>query len=390
MENKYLGNTVAFIPLRGGSKSIPHKNIKLIKGRPLVYWTLDAATNCEAIDKVIVSTDDEKIKNVVKSYCSDKVLIIDRSEAVSTDVASTESVMLEFAENYDFKNILLIQATSPLLTKEDLYKGVIKFNEEDIDSVLSVVRQKRFIWKTGETTRPVNYNLLDRPRRQEFDGFLVENGAVYITSKNKLLQSQTRISGNIAYFEMADSSYYEIDEPSDWTIVETLLESKVSKDLKKAIAKIKCVLTDNDGVLTDAGMYYSEKGDELKKFNTKDGLAFSLLKQKGYITGIITGEDIDIVKRRAKKMGVDECHLGITNKLKVVQEICLKYRLNLNQVAYLGDDINDLEVIKSVGLGVTVNDGAKQVKCVASYITEKKGGKGAFREFTDLLLGEFL
>lgn len=389
MNQCYLGDTIAFIPVRGGSKSIPLKNIKPINGRPLIYWTLDAATKCQEIDKVVVSTDDERIKSVVNSYGSDKILVIDRSEAVSTDTASTESVMLEFAENYDFKNIILIQATSPLLTKEDLHKGVTKFNEEDIDSVLSLVRQKRFIWEEGKTTNPINYDPINRPRRQDFDGFLVENGAVYITSKKCLLHSRSRISGNLAYFEMSEDSYFEIDEPSDWAIVEKLLEKKVRKDLSPILSKIKCVLTDSDGVLTDAGMYYSEKGDELKKFNTKDGLAFSLLKQKGYITGIITGEDIDLVKRRAQKIGADECHLGISDKIQVMRDICAKYNLRLDQIAYLGDDLNDLEVIKSVGLGCTVSDGAKQLKSHAKYITQKKGGDGAFREMAELILGEY-
>lgn len=388
MNRSYLGDTIAFIPARGGSKSIPLKNIKLIHGRPLIYWTLDAATKCQDVDKVIVSTDDNRIKSVVDSYPSSKVLVIDRSDSVSTDTASTESVMLEFAENYDFDKIILIQATSPLISTEDLYNGLTKYSGKDIDSTLSVVRQKRFIWKEVLPTIPLNYDLLHRPRRQDFNGYLVENGAIYITSRKNLLKSKSRISGNIAYFEMAEDSYYEIDEISDWRIVEKLLEFKTLENLTPITSKIKCVLTDCDGVLTDAGMYYSEKGDELKKFNTKDGLAFRLLKQKGFITGIITGEDIDLVKRRAQKIGADECHLGISDKIHVVREICKRHNLTMDQIAYIGDDLNDLEVIKSVGLGCTVSDGATQLKSSAKYITLRKGGDGAFRELAELIIGE--
>ncbi|CAK7050227.1 acylneuraminate cytidylyltransferase family protein [Tissierella sp.] len=141
---------VAFIPVRGGSKSIPLKNIKIINGRPLVYWTLDAAIGCKYIDRVFVATDSEEIRNVVKLYDSDKVEIINRSEATAGDSSTTESAMLEFAEKYDFENIVLIQATSPLLEAKDLDKGFEMLLKEDFKSILSVVRQKRFIWRQNE------------------------------------------------------------------------------------------------------------------------------------------------------------------------------------------------------------------------------------------------
>ena len=169
--NNSIGKTVAFIPVRGGSKSIPLKNIKMINGRPLIYWTLDATVNCDDIDIVVVSTDSCEIKQVVEKYGSDKFKIINRSEEVSTDTASTESVMIEFARNYDFENIVLVQATSPLLKSEDISKGICKYFQDGIDSVLSVVRQKRFIWEEQcDYSIPVNYDPLKRPRRQEFNG----------------------------------------------------------------------------------------------------------------------------------------------------------------------------------------------------------------------------
>ncbi len=390
MQNS-IGKNVVFIPIRGGSKSIPLKNIKLINGRPLVYWSLDAAVGCQEVDKVVVSTDSDKIKKVVQDYNSDKVIIIERSAEVSTDHASTESVMLEFAERYDFENIILVQATSPLLKSGNLSRGIEKFNQEGIDSVLSVVRQKRFIWsESSNLANAVNYDPLARPRRQEFDGFLVENGAFYITSKQRLLDKKCRLSGNIGIVEMPEETFFEIDEPSDWIIVEGLLKNsnKNSTDSTEKLKRIKCLLTDSDGVLTDGGMYYSEHGDEIKKFNTKDGMGFKLLKEAGFITGIITGENIELVRRRAEKMKVDEVYLGIKDKTKILNEICVKYNLKHEEIAYIGDDINDLEVIKIVGFGCTVKDGMQCVKDVAHFITETKGGQGAVREVVELILGQ--
>ncbi|QGH34056.1 hypothetical protein GI584_08490 [Gracilibacillus salitolerans] len=222
----YLGKNIAFIPVRGGSKSIPLKNIKKINGEPLVYWVLNATAMCPEIDHVVVSTDCANIKNVINSYNFNNVTIIDRSFEVSTDQASTEAVMLEFTKKYDFDNIVLTQATSPLLSKNDISKGLILFESTNVDSVISVVRQKRFIWEDyGDGAVPINYNIYKRPRRQDFDGYLIENGAYYITSRKELIKTGNRISGCIGTVEMAEETYYEIDEPSDWIIAESLMKS---------------------------------------------------------------------------------------------------------------------------------------------------------------------
>ena len=151
---------VAFIPARGGSKSIPLKNIKKIAGKPLIFWTIEAAIDCNNVDKVYISTDSDQIVDVVKYFQHDKFEIVDRKPETATDDASTESAMLEFAELHNFKNIILIQATSPLLTSQDL-ESAIKIYENNIaDSLLSVVEQKRFIWNKSSDffVKPLNYN----------------------------------------------------------------------------------------------------------------------------------------------------------------------------------------------------------------------------------------
>jgi N-acylneuraminate cytidylyltransferase len=190
--------------------------------------------------------------------------------------------------------------------------------------------------------------------------------------------------------EMDEETYFEIDEPTDWVIVEELLKQKYGNKNMKDINfdKIKCVLSDSDGVLTDGGMYYSENGDELKKFNTKDGKGFELLREKGYITGIITGENINLVKRRAEKLKLDEVFLGVKDKIKILDEICDKYDLKYENVAYIGDDINDLEIMKKVGLSCSVKNAVQSVKKVSDYITSLNGGNGAIREVVELILSK--
>lgn len=381
----YLGENIAFIPVRGGSKSIKFKNIKKINGRPLIYWVLDAVVECNSIDKVVVSTDSDEIRDTVNLYNSNKILIINRSDEVSTDFASTESVMLEFAENYAFKNIILVQATSPLIDSHDLTQGLELY--KNADSVLSVVNQKRFIWNKQEYAQPLNYDYLNRPRRQDFQGFYVENGAFYITSKELLIKSKCRISGKISTYVMEEESYYEIDEPSDWTIVAKLLENKYGKvDLSKKIKKIRCLLVDCDGVLTNGAMYYTENGDEIKKFSTYDGMGFQLLKNHGIITGIITGEDRQLVKRRFEKLGLNELYMGVSDKLKILDEICKKNNLKYEEVAYIGDDLNDIPIIENVGFSCSVHNGISIIKSKVDYVTSKNGGEGAVREIADLIL----
>lgn len=378
---------VAFIPVRGGSKSIPLKNIKSINGYPLVYWTIKAADECPYIQTVYVATDSDQIRDTVGSFNFDKVRVIGRSNETATDTASTEAAMLEFASLYPFDNIVLIQATSPLLSSADLERGFQVFSEPNVDSVLSVVRQKRFVWleKSDGFVNAINYDYHNRPRRQEFDGYFVENGAFYITAKDSLLKTKNRLSGNIKAVEMDSDSYLEIDEPDDWKIIEALMERKSNHEYKN-IPEIKLFLTDCDGCLTDGGMYYSNEGDETKKFNTKDGMGFQLLREHKIMTGIITGETTALVERRAQKLNVNILRQGVKDKLAEVKKICQELKISLDQIAYVGDDINDLDLIQAVGLGCCVKNSIPQLKKHAKYITKTSGGNGAVREIIDMIL----
>lgn len=382
---------IAFIPVRGGSKSIPLKNIKPISGKPLVYWTVKAACECKYIDKVYVATDSEAIKNAVEMFIPEKdvfskVVVVGRSAESASDTASTEFAMLEYAEKIKFDNIVLVQATSPLLRGEDLNNGFIAFGHDGVDSVLSVVRQKRFHWTEKEdgTAYPTNYDVFNRPRRQEFDGYLVENGAFYITSRKALLESRNRVSGNIKAVEMNEDTFFEIDEPSDWVIIEALMKKNgIVADRK--MPEIKMFLTDCDGCLTDAGMYYSEHGDELKKFNTRDGMAFAMLRANGVVTGIITSENVDLNRRRAEKLKLDILEAGCKDKMSAVKRLSAQYDIPLENIAYVGDDINDLEVLTAVGFSSCPADAMYSVKNTVDYVSSQVGGRGVIRDVVEFL-----
>jgi len=157
-------------------------------------------------------------------------------------------------------------------------------------------------------------------------------------------------------------------------------------NLRKKCDKIKIVLTDVDGVLTDGGMYYTKDGDIMKKFFTRDGMGVTLLKKKNIATIIVTKEQSEAVKQWATKMKIEKLHDGIKYKESILDEIRKKYTINLDEIAYIGDDINDVKLLRKVGLSVAPNDAIKAVKKECDYICSSKSGSGAFREFADLIL----
>ncbi|MDR2207310.1 MAG: acylneuraminate cytidylyltransferase [Flavobacteriaceae bacterium] len=380
--------TTAFIPVRGGSKSIPLKNIKDFCGKPLVYWCVSALQNCSRVDEIIIATDSEDIKKTVENFHFNKVKIYSRSAENAADTASTESVMLEYLNRANLKPddiFVLVQATSPLTQTKHFEEALNIFSEGKLDSMLSCTRHFRFFWSEDGT--PKNYDYHHRPRRQDFKGELMENGAFYINTVSNILKDKNRLSGKIGIYEMPEHTSVEIDEPDDWAIAENLMHKYIlSKLLKK---EIKLILTDVDGVLTDGGMYYSETGDELKKFNARDGMGFQLLREKGIKIGIITSEDTKIVENRAKKLKADYLYQGKREggKLAAAKEICEKENISLENIAYIGDDVNCLELLSNVGLAACPADAMEKVKQIPNIkILSKNGGDGVFREFLEMIL----
>ena len=162
--------------------------------------------------------------------------------------------------------------------------------------------------------------------------------------------------------------------------------SRSGKVSRKLLSQIRLFATDVDGVLTDAGMYYSESGDEWKKFNTRDGMGIKLLQRAGIITAIVTQERTKLVARRAEKLAIPELHQGVMDKLTVIREMAARHGLSLKQVAYIGDDVNDLEALKAVGFSASPADGLPEIVAAVDYVCQKKGGEGAVREIIEMIL----
>lgn len=150
----------------------------------------------------------------------------------------------------------------------------------------------------------------------------------------------------------------------------------------------KLVLTDIDGVWTDAGMYYDQMGNELKKFNTSDSAGVLFCHKFNIPVGIITGEDTEIVQRRAEKLKVDYLFQRVRDKVKVAEELIVKLDITWDEVAYIGDDLVDIGLLKKVGYSSAPANARDYIKEMVDYVTELKGGEGAFREFVEVVFGE--
>lgn len=217
---------MAFVPLRGGSKEIKDKNIIPLCGKPLCFYVLNALQNAESIDQIFVSTDSDLIARTVENFDFHKIKIITRSAESAADTASSELPLLEFLRNKSHgvsQNdiVFFAQATSPLLTEGDVEGALHYYKTSNLDSLLSGVKTERFFW-TGDGI-PLNYDPLNRPRRQDLIPTFVENGAFYVSRTSMILDSECRLSGRISVYPMAPSSMTEVDSPDDLLQITSIL-----------------------------------------------------------------------------------------------------------------------------------------------------------------------
>ena len=377
-----MTDCVALVPLRGGSKSIPDKNIRLIAGKPLCAWALEAACRSGVFAQVVVSTDSPRITEVVHRLHL-PVEVLDRPAELATDEASTESVMQHAAQFLDFDVLATVQVTTPLVQADDFREAYRLFTSGGYDALVTAVRTKRFFWSDDGT--PLNYVPENRPRRQDFPGTLMENGAFYYTRRTVREEPGCRLAGRVCVYEMAADSAVEIDEPADWALVERALRKRQGRYSDDTLAKIKLLVVDVDGTLTDAGMYWSADGDQLKKFNTRDAKGLELLRRTGVDVGIMTSENSPIVIARARKLGIQHCFIGIENKYQRLDALIRDLGLELMEVAYIGDDVNDLDCLESVGFSACPSDAVGAVTEKVHYVSTCRGGSGAVREICDLI-----
>jgi len=208
--------TKTLIPARGGSKTIPRKNITEINGKPLIYYAIKASLDSD-VDETWVSTDDDEIAEVSEKFGAS---VIKRPKEICDDIIMPDSALIHFSETHDFDNLVFIQPTSPLLDCKYINAGIEMIGE--YDSVFSAYKE-HWIPRWTLDREPDDWNIKSRPMRQEKEEKWVENGAVYITKRQDLLKTGLRYSGNIGILEMPIGRSFQIDTYEDLELIEKLV-----------------------------------------------------------------------------------------------------------------------------------------------------------------------
>jgi len=216
---------VCLIPARSGSTRIYNKNIIKINNKSLISYALNSAIKSKLLEKVYVSTNSKKIRNVVRKFNSKKVIITSRSKKSETQHAKTELLLNEFCNRFEFDILVLLQLTNIFISSKILNMAINKFTKSKADTLISVIKFPNFIWKNkNKFIEPFNYNPLKRPRTQDFKNFFLENGSFYIFTRKGYFNYKNRIHGKTAYFEMPKKSFFDIDTLEDLKIVRKLVK----------------------------------------------------------------------------------------------------------------------------------------------------------------------
>lgn len=228
--NEMKAKKICFIPVRKGSKGIPGKNKRMLCGKPLVCWVTDTIIDSGIGDEIWIATDSDEMEDMIYRHYGNRVHVFRRNEAGALDTSPTMDVVREFIDKNPLAPenwFILLQATSPFTTIEDLKKLEFMLDEGKYDSAIACLRLKKFRW--SEEGYPLDYNWETKPRRQEYKGFLIESGAFYASTVSQIKHSHQLISGQVGIIEVDESAFIDIDEESDWVMAEAYMNYCLKK-----------------------------------------------------------------------------------------------------------------------------------------------------------------
>jgi N-acylneuraminate cytidylyltransferase len=380
---------IAIIPARGGSKGIPNKNIRPVAGIPLLAHSITHALRTPEIKRVIVSTDDQAIARVAKDWGAE---VIWRPREISDDTSPSEAALLHVldqlqeAEGYTPSLVVFLQATSPLRREDDIQNSIDTLIRERADSLFSACPVHGFVWRDdGDGVASVTYDHRSRPRRQDTNEHLVENGSIYVFKPWVIRESNNRLGGKIAVYRMDALDSFQVDEPGDLEIMERLFETSPHRLTETDLSGIRLLVLDFDGVLTDNHVTVDQYGLESVRCHRGDGWGIARLKESGVEVIVLSTETNPIVGARCAKLGI-HCIQGSRHKLGELTHLAEQLSLSRDEIAYVGNDVNDLECMEWVGLPIAVADAESEIRSCARIITARPGGHGAVREVADAIL----
>ncbi|MFP1602760.1 cytidylyltransferase domain-containing protein [Microbacterium sp. 2216-1] len=433
MTGTTTGITVAIIPARGGSKGVPGKNLRRVGGVPLVERAVRAAATADGIDLVVVSTDDERIAAVAHAAGARTIA---RPAELSGDTASSESALLHAldvleADGIRVATVVFVQATSPFLPSAGIAEAAAHIAAGRFDSVFSAHETYGFLWRRDGDGNAVaiNHVAAHRPRRQDREPHYLETGAFYAFDAEGFRAAGHRFFGRIGIVEVPASTAIEIDDEQQLALADALARaagdalaphnigdlhnlgtipadgSETAQNSERADAGYRAdatnpapagiaasaripasaLVTDFDGVHTDDTAFVDSEGRETVRVSREDGMGVSRLRRAGIPMLILSTEQNPVVARRAEKLQVPVLH-GVDDKASALAAWADENGIALADIAYVGNDVNDLGPLGLVGWPIAVADAHPAVKAVARVVLSRGGGRGAVREVIERML----
>jgi YrbI family 3-deoxy-D-manno-octulosonate 8-phosphate phosphatase len=400
---------LALIPARGGSKGIPHKNIRSFAGYPLVAWSIAAGLKAECVTRVVVSTDDEHISAVAREFGAETPFMRPQQFAQddSTDLPVFQHALdwLEQNEGYHPEVIVQLRPTSPIRPPDLIDRAVrILLAHPEADSVRGVVpagQNPHKMWRLPQGANGPMENLLEvegipepyNAPRQSLPPVYWQTGHIDAI-RAITIQNKCSLTGDTIYPLIIDSRYtVDIDNLHDWARYELLVlagemdfvsPGRVRLPMPK---KIKLLVLDFDGVITDNCVWTDENGHEMVSSSRSDSLKLRKLREYGVETIILSSEPNPVVLARASKMGITAIYgVGIQAKGQALERVLKEKNVAAEHVVFVGNDINDLPCFDIAGWAVAVPDAYPEVRRAADFILSRPGGRGAVRELCDLIL----
>ena len=382
---------IAIIPARGGSKGVPGKNLALLGGRPLIARTVAAAHASGAVDAVFVSTDCSRI---AAAAAAAGARVIERPAELSGDAASSESALLHALDALAAAGesapdaVLFLQCTSPFTSAADLRGLHALFEREAADVALTVAPFHGFVWRPGTdgALNAVNHEAARRLRRQDRPAEVLETGAAYLLRAEGLRRHGHRFFGKVVGYPVDPRTALEIDDPVDLARARSLAPLIDAQDRAAQLPRpVAAVVFDFDGVLTDDRVWLDAEGTELVACSRSDGMGISRLRAAGITALVLSKERNPVVGARCRKLQIP-CLQAIDDKRAALEAWLAERQLDPTQTVFLGNDVNDVEVMAWVGCGVAVADAHPTALAAARVVLARPGGAGAARELADLIL----
>ena len=398
---------LALIPARGGSKSIPGKNIRLLAGHPLMAYSIAAGLRANSVNRVIVSTDDEEVAKIAVGYGAEAPFMrppdLAADDTPDLPVFQHALSWLESQEGYHPDVIVQLRPTSPLRPLDCVDKAVeFLLSHPEADSVRGVVPTGQNPYKMWRLTgdgrlEPLLTNGFDEPYnmpRQKLPKTYWQTGHIDVIRPATIIEGNS-MSGEVILPIMLDPEYtVDIDTLRDWRRVEWLL---FNSDLEFARPgpgprplpeQVELVVLDFDGVLTDNRVWVDAEGREVVAAHRGDGWGVALLRERGVEVVVLSSETDPVVEARCRKLGISSSQ-GLTDKATALNKLIEERRVDPAHVVYLGNDVNDVQCFPLVACAVVVADAHPNARVQADLVLKRPGGFGAVREMCDLILARF-